>query len=183
MELSEEKHSIFAALFLLCLFLAAPLSAEEKAGGLASAVKRTGLPVPRFASLKSGEVNMRTGPGMRYPTLWRYQRKALPVEITAEFDTWRRIRDYEGTEGWVHQSNLSGKRTLMVLSPKDSKTATQPLYRKADTLAPLRAQAEPGAIGKILECKAEWCRIEIEGVKGFMKKGTFWGAYEAEVFD
>lgn len=177
------KRFFLAALLIVGFVVPCFSLHAEEAGGLASAVKRTGLPLPRFASLKSGEVNMRTGPGMRYPIEWRYQRKALPIEITAEFDTWRRIRDMEGTEGWVHQSNVSGKRTFVVLPPKDNKTAVQPIYRKADVLSPLRAQAEPGFIGKLLECKDEWCRVDADGQKGYMKKDAFWGAYAEEKFD
>lgn len=172
--------------FLLFFFLALPslaFAAEPAAGGLASAVKLTGLALPRFASLKSDDVNMRTGPGLRYPIEWRFQRKGLPVEITAEFDTWRRIRDPAGAEGWVHQSNLSGRRTFMVMPPKDSKDAVQPIFRKADTLAPLRAQAEPGFIGRLEHCKGDWCKVDADGHKGYMKKENIWGVYPNEIYE
>src|SRR5919204_606278 len=76
--------------------------------------KGSGLPLPRFASLRSDEVNVRTGPGTRYPVDWVFKRKGMPVEIVAEFENWRKIRDWQGASGWVHQSLLTGKRSFII---------------------------------------------------------------------
>src|SRR5262249_12035580 len=73
-----------------------------------------GLPIPRFVSLKAGRVNVRAGPTKDHDVAWVYTRSGLPVEVTAEFENWRRIRDWEGAEGWVYHSMLSGKRTAIV---------------------------------------------------------------------
>ncbi len=166
---------------LLCLVLCfAPqlYAAEAVGGGLSSAVKRTGLPVPRFASLRSDDVNMRSGPGQRYPVEWTYKRKGMPVEITAEFDTWRRIRDVHGAEGWVHQATLSGKRMVLVVGK-----SMQPIFQKNQPNASLRGQAEPGVQGKAVKCDEQWCKIEFDGVKGYMKRESLWGVYPQEKID
>lgn len=134
----------------------------------------SGLPLPRFASLRSDEVNMRTGPGTRYPIEWVFRRVGLPVEITAEYDVWRRIRDWEGSEGWVHKSNLSGKRTAIITGQ------TRDLYKDDVDSSPLVARIEPNNIGYIDSCDELWCKIKIEGVKGYMKKNDFWGTYAHE---
>jgi SH3-like domain-containing protein len=134
------------------------------------------LPIPRFASLRSDEVNMRTGPGMRYPIAWVYKRKGLPVEITAEYDIWRRVRDPEGIEGWISKVELSGKRGALIKAAAD-------LREKADDASAVRAHLEPGALGQILSCTPEWCRVKFDEAKGYVKKTAFWGAYSSDQFD
>lgn len=160
---------------MLCIFLA-----EGIIGGGASVVwaqqaaTGSGLPVPRFVTLRSGEVNVRSGPGVRYPVEWVFQRRDMPVEITAEFDTWRRIRDWEGSEGWVHQSMLSGRRAVVVMGD------VRPMHAKADPAAGLIARAEPGVIGWLLRCEREWCEVNLSGYRGWMKRVELWGVYEHE---
>jgi SH3-like domain-containing protein len=168
------------SLLLIACFIAVPALAGEPTAptGIASAIKRTGQPLPRWASLRGNEVNMRTGPGFRYPILWVYKRKGLPVEITAEFDTWRRIRDYEGAEGWVHIANLSGKRNFIVAGKK-----TQPIFRGTDAKATLRAEAETGVQGRLARCRDQWCKVEVDGIKGYMRRDSIWGVYESEKVD
>ncbi len=176
---------IFILLLFACLALCAgpvfPLHAapkEKPVGGLSSAIRRTGLPLPRWASLRSNEVNLRSGPGTRYPVLWVYRRKGLPVEITAEFDTWRRIRDVKGTTGWAHQATLSGRRFFLVAGG-----GVQPVFRKEDARASIRAEAEEGAQGRLLKCRAAWCRVELQGYRGYMKRDSIWGVYPDETVD
>lgn len=146
----------------------------------------SGLPIPRFVSLRTGEINLRTGPGVRYPVEWVYRRESLPVEITAEYDTWRRVRDIEGAEGWVHQSMLSGRRSILVLGTKGTQpndpASAQPIYKAANSQAALVARVEPGAQGELLNCESAWCEVRFKAadVKGYMPKGTFYGAYETE---
>lgn len=141
------------------------------------AVIRSGLPVPRFVSLRSGQVNVRTGPGVRYPVDWVFVRAGMPVEITAEFDTWRRIRDWEGTQGWVHQSMLSGRRAFVVTG------GVRTVREKPDGSSGAVAQAEPGVIGRLSGCKSDWCRVEAQGIKGWLRRDEVWGVYKDEKVD
>jgi SH3-like domain-containing protein len=131
-------------------------------------------PLPRFVGLRSKAVNTHVGPGGQYPIEWRYGRQNLPVEIIAEFDTWRQIRDSEGAIGWVHKSLLSGKRHVMVLQ-KNRK-----LFHKPDIKASVVAIAEPGVLGRLLECHQEWCRVDTQGHKGWIKRRFLWGIYPHE---
>lgn len=137
----------------------------------------TGLPIPRFVTLRSGEVNARIGPGRSYPVEWIFSRKEMPVEITAEFDTWRRIRDWEGSQGWVHQSMLSGKRGVVVLGD------TRALRKEPMEAAAIVAYAKPGVIGKLLKCKEKWCQVDMKGHKGWLTRADVWGVYAEEKFE
>jgi SH3-like domain-containing protein len=137
----------------------------------------SGLPVPRYASLKSGEVNMRTGPGTRYPIEWVLSRPGLPVEITAEYDVWRRVRDPDGDEGWVHKNALSGRRTAIVTGgPHD-------LRDGKDENTSVVAHLGQGVAGQLLSCEKEWCRLKFEDVKGWLPKTQIWGVKTDEIFD
>jgi SH3-like domain-containing protein len=147
------------------LFCAAPM--------LAMAAEKA-LPVPRFVSLRADEVNLRTGPGERYPIDWVLTRKGLPVEIVEEFEAWRKIRDPQGTEGWVHQRMVTGTRNVMVTG--DVRT----LRADPDATAPAVARAEPGVIAHLLDCRDTWCRVELQGMKGWLKRNEVWGVYPSE---
>lgn len=135
---------------------------------------QSGLPVPRYASLRASEVNVRTGPGVRYPVKWVFVRRDLPIEIIAEFSTWRKIRDWQGTEGWVHRSMVSGKRTVIITD------AVQVMRREPSRWAPAVARVEAGVVAHILECGVEWCRVEASGFSGWVKHGQFWGRGKRE---
>jgi SH3-like domain-containing protein len=137
----------------------------------------SGLPVPRFVTLRSNEVNARIGPGRSFPVEWIFTRKEMPVEIIAEFDTWRRIRDWEGSQGWVHQSMLSGKRGVVVLG------GVRSLRRDPTEASAVAAYAQPGVMGKLLKCKAEWCQVDLKGHKGWLTRKDVWGVYAHEKFE
>ena len=145
--------------------------------GLGRAAEQT-LPVPRFVSLRSDEVNVRTGPGIRYPIDWVFLKKTMPVEVLAEVDTWRKIRSLDGTEGWVHQSMLTGRRTAIVIGSE-----THALYKRNDPNTPTVALLEPGVIGSLLECRDAWCRLEVGGQKGWLLRDQLWGVLPAENFN
>jgi SH3-like domain-containing protein len=134
------------------------------------------LPVPRFVSFRTDPVNLRTGPGVRYPVEWIYMRRRLPVEIIAEFETWRQIRDVDGAEGWVHQSMLSGRRTGMIKGQAQALRKTN--ADQSDTLAML----EPGVVIDVQRCPGEspFCRVEVNGMQGWLKRDQFWGVYPQE---
>jgi len=160
------KSSIMSAmarlLALLLLFAVggAALAADEK--------------MPHFASLRADEVNLRAGPGERYPVRWVYQRKGLPVEVTAEFDVWRKIRDSDGTEGWVHQRMLAAQRSVVI------KDALRMLHAEPEAAAPIVARAEAGVVARLLECRAQWCEIETQGIKGWLQRNEVWGVFPDE---
>lgn len=147
-------------------------------GAAAAAAEFEGkLPVPRFVSLHADKVNLRTGPGRRYPIEWILTRKNLPVEVTAEFEHWRRIRDYEGTVGWVHERMLEGKRDVVVTG------AVRPLRREPDPTATVVARAEPGVIARLLECRGAWCRIDAGTASGWVRRDDIWGVLPDETVE
>ena len=120
---------------------------------------------------------MRTGPGTRYPIEWVMTHQGLPVEIIAEYEIWRRIRDPEGAEGWVHKVSLTGKRSAMVTG------SAQDLRRDHDAQSAIVAHLEKGAVGQLVSCSKDWCKLKFNGIKGYLPKTAFWGAYPNEVFD
>ncbi|MDB5368799.1 MAG: hypothetical protein JWP20_357, partial [Roseomonas sp.] len=131
----------------------------------------TGLPVPRFVALRADEVNLRVGPDTRFPIEWTYQRRDLPVEVLREYNQWRRIRDMDGTEGWVHQSTLAGRRTLVVRGQE------RELRRDATESSGLVARLQPGVVGRIRRCAAgnEWCEVQVGDLRGYLRRADFWG--------
>ena len=141
-----------------------------------AAGRTTGLPVPRFVSLAQNqkEVNVRFGPGRQYPINWVFTRPGIPLEIIAEFDDWRKIRDFEGAEGWILSRLLSGERTIMIQG------ANRDLRRRANNQARVLLRAEPGVIGRLLDCDGSWCQVEIEGRRGWLQQGEFWGTLPDE---
>jgi SH3-like domain-containing protein len=139
----------------------------------------SGLPLPRFASLKSDHVNVRSGPNKDQDVAWVYTRPALPVEITAEFENWRRVRDRDGSEGWVYHTLLSGKRTAWVARPK-TQADLVPLHVAADQTSPLRAMLEPGVLGTVKRCNGQWCHFIGEGFDGWIEQNRLWGVYPNE---
>jgi len=148
-------------LFLLLLGLTSALAAEKNA-------------VPRFVSLKSNEVNVRVGPGPNYPVEWVYLKAGFPVEVIAEFDTWRKIRDKDGTEGWVHQTMICGKRRALV-QPSEIL-----LYAQADERSSPLIRLQQGVVLDLLKCPGEWCQIRSGDFKGWVKRNTLWGLYPKE---
>ncbi len=151
-----------------------PAEANKEDGAKSSGPN---LPIPRFVSLRTDPVNFRTGPGPRYPIDWVFVRRHLPVEVVGEFDTWRRVRDPEGAEGWVHQSMLSGRRTAVVIG------GPQALHREGGDQTPLVASLEPGVIVHVQRCPAEtpYCRVEVDGIQGWIKREQLWGVYTNEL--
>jgi SH3-like domain-containing protein len=130
--------------------------------------------VPRFASLRSDEVNLRVGPGENYPIAWVFKRKDMPVEIVEEFQNWRRVEDWQGDKGWVLDRMVTGKREVIVAG------AVRALYRQPDPGAPIVARAEPGVIARLLEFQGPWCHIEAGGYKGWVQRSEVWGVFPDE---
>ena len=141
----------------------------------------TGLPLPRYVSLKSDQVNVRIGPGQDYEVDWRFIKKGLPVEITMEFENWRRVRDSEGEEGWVYHALLSGKRTA-ILRPWDlGKPVRESIYKEPSELSSKVAFIEPNVLVHLDICDQSWCKINVRGHKGWIEKDHLWGVYPDEV--
>lgn len=137
----------------------------------------TNLPLPRFVSLKGNVGNARRGPGLTHRIDWVFTHSGMPLRITAEHDNWRRVEDAEGMGGWVHYALLSGVRTVLV-------TADMAEFRaRPDPAADVVFQAEAGVIGRIVECLPDWCRISIEGTRGWAPKDLLWGADPGEIVE
>ncbi len=164
-----------AVLFLVAILLPAALPAPPAS----AATEGTGLPLPRFVSLRAGKVFMRAGPGVQYPVEWEYHRQNLPVEVIAEYRTWRKVRDWQGTQGWVHQSMLGGRRTFIVIADVGT------IRSRAEAVAAPVARADKGVVGDLLECPngGEWCLVESGGFKGWLRRIDFWGIHRDEVIE
>jgi SH3-like domain-containing protein len=149
-----------------------------------SPVGTSGLPVPRFVSLKADRVNLRSGPSTDYPTSWIFRRAGLPLEVLREVEAWRQVRDAEGTTGWVLQTMLSGRRTVLVL-PWDMKAGEQPpeiALRSSDSeQAAAIAKVEAGVIASVRTCDKRWCQITVGDFKGYIEQKKLWGVYDGEV--
>ncbi len=154
----------------------APATAPAPAPAEPAKGSNTGLPLPRFASLKTDEVNLRTGPGLRYPIEWVYKRRDLPVEIQREFEVWRLVADQEGVKGWVHQATLVGRRTFVVTG------AEQTMRADAQDAASPVARLKPGVIGRLRSCDANaaWCQVQVGDYRGWLKRDAVWGIYPGE---
>jgi SH3-like domain-containing protein len=158
---------------LLAAYAGLAAAAEPAANG------SSGLPVPRFVSLKSDKVNVRAGPTKDHDVAWVYNRAALPVEVTAEFENWRRIRDWEGAEGWVYHSLLSGKRTALV-APQDKSKDLFELRDKPDAASAVMAKLQHGVLATVKRCQNNWCRLTGEGFDGWIEESRLWGVYPNE---
>lgn len=141
----------------------------------------SGLPIPRYVSLKSDHVNVRAGPTKDNDVAWVYTRSGLPVEITAEFENWRRVRDSEGAEGWVYHSLLSGRRTAVVTMKKKDDLAS--LYDRPDATSAIAARLQAGVVAQVRKCANNWCRVTGNGFDGWIEQQRLWGVYADEKVD
>jgi len=178
-----KKIILLTAFILLSgpAFAGAPATApqpSQAAPAVESGKSSSGLPIPRFVSLAADKVFVRTGPALRYPIKWVYQRENMPVEIIQEFDTWRKIRDMDGDDGWVHQSLLSGDRYGIVKGEANLAVRKDPSDNSRIT-----AFYEPNVVASIDECKGAWCRVVTEGYEGWAQRKFLWGIYDSEDFD
>jgi len=174
---SPGRRTAALALAALCAFApgaAAPALAAPKG-------QVTGLPIPRYVSLKADRVNLREGPSKEHRTAWVFHRAGLPVEIVAEFDNWRRIRDVEGAEGWVLHSLLSGRRTAIVAPWRRGETHS--LRAAASEDSRIVAHLESSVIVSIRECDKSWCRVRGRSFNGFIDQKLLWGVYVNERID
>ncbi len=136
----------------------------------------TGLPVPRWVTIKAGRVNVRRGPSLEQEIVWTYVKPGVPVEIIAEYAAWRRIRDVDGATGWVIAALLDGRRNVMVQGRVNTAILAAP---KAD--ADAVAYAEPGLVAKLVGCEGPWCEVSTRGYEGYVARERLWGVYDDEV--
>jgi len=140
-------------------------------------IRGSGLPVPRFVSLKSNVVNMRVGPGHEYPLQWVYVRKNLPLKVISEFDVWRKVVDHEGVTGWVHGQLVSLKR-YGVITSSNAKLRAEPSAE-----ADVTAVAEAGVLMEVQYCEGQWCRLGSDIARGWLERSRFWGVLPGEALN
>lgn len=178
-EVAGTSRVVGLAIGLLLAGFSANGHAQEGGGSATANGSSSGLAVPRFVSLKSNKVNVRRGPSTEQSIVWVFARAGLPVEIIAESENWRRVRDSEGADGWVFHSLLSGRRTVLV-SPwvKDGEAVL--LHRSSSTGSRVVAQLQPGVIGDVVTCDGEWCELSVGDYSGYVEQGRLWGVYRDE---
>src|SRR3979490_3382270 len=172
MELRRFCSAVVLAGCMLGASISSGFSAKD------SVVTTSGLPLPRYVSLKSDHVNVRAGPTKDNDVACVFTRWGLPVEITAEFENWRRVRDSEGAEGWVYHSLLSGRRTAVITMKTKDELA--PLYDSADSSSEVAARLQAGVVAQVKRCAAGWCRITGSGFDGWIEQQRLWGVYAHE---
>lgn len=171
----QATRILLSVMTLLCGLLAT--SATPQAQGTTTGA--SGLPVPRFVSLKSDRVNVRIGPSREHDIAWTFVQSGLPVEIVGEFENWRRIRDWEGKQGWVFRSLLSSRRTALV-TPWEKSDRT-PLRARSRSDADIVAELDPFVLTTISECAGGWCRVSGENYDGWLDQTRLFGVYPDEL--
>ena len=159
---------IFASVLIIPLF---GFTQEPQKGQV------TNLPIPRYVSLKVKEANARRGPSLSHKIDWIYKRQNMPLEIYAEYENWRRVRDFEGLGGWVHYTLLSGTRYVLI----KNELLEMRLLPSID--AQVIAKVPQHNIATLDKCNKDWCRITDDGYKGWVPKNGIWGVYENELKD
>jgi SH3-like domain-containing protein len=137
----------------------------------------TGFPLPRYVSMRASEGNARRGPSRSHRIDWVFTRRDMPMMIVAEHGHWRRVVDRDGVGGWMHHALLSGVRTAIVEEDMAS------LHTRPDANSPVRARAELGVIGRLRECRPDWCLMEAGGHRGWVEARALWGVDPGETFD
>ncbi|MDA7428133.1 SH3 domain-containing protein [Primorskyibacter aestuariivivens] len=165
------RRQAMAALAVSALLSAGSAQASETRGPV------TNLPLPRFVSMKASEGNVRRGPSLSHRIDWVFKRRDMPLEITAEYGHWRRVRDREGAGGWVHYSLLSGARTVIV------EAELLELHVRPKEGTQVTAKLESGVIARLGDCDLEWCRLTSGGYKGWARKSALWGVRPDEIRD
>lgn len=173
------KELIKAWILVAVAIGTSPCAAAQQRG-------KSGLAIPRFVSLKSDPVNLRTGPGLKYPKAWVFRRAGLPVEIIQEHQRWRRIRDSEGASGWILGALLSARRTVLVQpwdARKSKKTTLIRLRSSAGASSATTARLEPGTLANVRSCDGKNCYVSVGKFRGYLDQATLWGVYPDEVIE
>lgn len=149
----------------------------------------SGFSLPRFVSVRSEPTNVRVGPGTQYDVAWVFVKSELPVEIIQEFDTWRKIRDLDGTEGWVHKSLLTGHR-MAYIAPWNA-DAKVPLRARGQSEARVRAWLTSNYLVSVEGCDGQYCAVSAKNTgddgrstyTGYVEQSVLWGVYPNESFN
>jgi SH3-like domain-containing protein len=157
-------------MFLILLVIFVSLSPAVQAQDSPSVPTET-----RFATIAKDEVFVRTGPAQQYPIKWVYKKQGLPVEIIRDYDTWRQIRDQDGTTGWVHHAMLSSDRGAIITATSGITALARP-----DAGAQPVVRLEHGVVVAIDACEGTWCRVHKSAFKGWVPRGSLWGIYPSE---
>lgn len=170
------KLNYHIVLILSC-FLAVLCGGQTQAQSQKELFNPSGLEIPRFVSFKSNKIFARKGPGKRFPIEWVYQRRNLPVEVIQEFDTWRKVKDHEGAESWVHQSLISGERYVVVTAEPYAR-----LFTASSEDSKVVALVENSTVLEVQACKESFCKVDSANFSGWISKKAVWGIYESEQF-
>jgi SH3-like domain-containing protein len=160
----------------ICAHLAVALLAVVGLKAMPASGAENAAKLPRFASLRSDDINLRVGPGQTYPIEWVLKRKDMPVEIVEQFQNWRMVRVWPSASGWVLDRMVDGERHVIVDG------AVRTLHRRPDAGSQPVARAEPGVVAKLIECRGDWCRIAAGGYQGWLRRGDVWGVLPGEAF-
>lgn len=133
------------------------------------AAAQSDVELPYWASINVDEARMRKGPSPDVPVIWEYRRKDLPVKVVARFETWRKIEDPDGTQGWMAARLLSRTRTAIVTG------GIRPMREEPSASAAVAFRAEAGVVGRITDCKDGWCLLDVKGRKGWIEADHIWG--------
>lgn len=176
------QRALIGVVIALGLSLTAQSSAKAADDNVKQAAvegAKSALPVPRFVSLKSDKVNVRKGPSTDQSIVWVFSRAGLPVEVIAESDNWRRVRDSEGADGWVFHSLLSARRTVLV-APWAKGEERVPLYSSKSTSSRAVAELQSGVLGNVVTCDGSWCELSVDDYSGYAQQDELWGVYRGE---
>ncbi len=162
---------LFALVLSACLVVPSARASEQSFGNV------TNLPLPRYVSIKTGEANARRGPSTSHRIDWVFQRRHLPVQVTAEYGHWRRVQDQEGAGGWIHYALLSGVRYVTVTADDTA------FYILPNETSEVLARAEEGVVARLGRCLPDWCRVRIDRHRGWVHKSALWGVGRNELRD
>ncbi len=170
--MDDMKRALLAAAALGAGCLA---GAPSPAGaGLPDRPTPSGLPVPRYVSLKFDKVNARAGPGDDHRLLWVYRVRGLPVQVVAETAEWRRVCDPDGELAWVHKRTTDGRRTTINMT-----AIPAALYNRPRATGRVVAYLKPRALATLIRCEKDWCKVRAEDATGWASPGQLWGTAEA----
>ena len=159
-------------LVLLGVFITNPCLAQSDN----RVIGENGLPVPRFVSIRANQANIRHGPGQKYPVIFQFRKRSLPIEIIAEYGLWRKVRDKNNNIGWIHTALLRGQRYAITTTQKYA----IPLRHKSSKNSIIEAYLAQNLIVRLKTCNVSWCYVVARNQKGWIRRSTLWGIYPFE---
>ena len=140
--------------------------ARAEAGAVGSV---TGYPLPRFVSMKATRANARRGPGVNFPIDWTFIMPGIPLKITQEHESWRRVEASDGEGGWMHRAMIAGRRTVEVIEDN------APMRKRPGEEMWMIARLRTGVVGDLGQCTGDWCHVTVGKYAGWVKKSALWG--------